>query len=299
MQTLETLRRQIDNVQDMQTVVTTMKTLAAVNIRQYEAAVEALADYDHTLRLAFQILLRDQPILWQQQPHCVQTQSLGAIVFGSDQGMCGQFNDQIVDAANKTMEQIGQSASWSIISVGVRAESRLQDVGRAPDHNYTVPVSAPDITNLVQNILPNIRDWQDKRALDRLFVFFNRKTSASTFESKHLQLLPISHAQLSEWKQQSWHSRSLPLYTLPWRELFSAVVRQYLFVSLFQACAESLASENASRIASMQAAEKNIKERLSELQTQFHGQRQTAITDELLDVVTGFEALSSERLRTL
>ena len=72
------------------------------------------------------------------------------------------------------------------------------------------------------------------------------------------------------------------------------MVRQYLFVSLFQACAESLASENASRIAAMQAAEKNIEERLEELQGQYNHLRQTAITEELLDVVTGFEALASQ-----
>jgi F-type H+-transporting ATPase subunit gamma len=68
-----------------------------------------------------------------------------------------------------------------------------------------------------------------------------------------------------------------------------------LFVSLFTACAESLASENASRIAAMQAAEKNIEQRLDELRGAFNLMRQSAITEELLDVVTGFEALSNER----
>ena len=85
------------------------------------------------------------------------------------------------------------------------------------------------------------------------------------------------------------------MHTMPWHDLFSAVARQYLFISLYRACAESLASENASRILSMQAAEKNIEDRLAELQTEFHHQRQTSITEELLDVVTGFEALSQQR----
>jgi F-type H+-transporting ATPase subunit gamma len=77
-------------------------------------------------------------------------------------------------------------------------------------------------------------------------------------------------------------------------QLFSALIRQYLFVSLFRACAESLASENASRLAAMQGAERNIEERLEELQTQFHQQRQMTITEELLDIVAGFEALSGK-----
>jgi F-type H+-transporting ATPase subunit gamma len=86
----------------------------------------------------------------------------------------------------------------------------------------------------------------------------------------------------------------LPLFSMDRDQLFSALIRQYLFVSLFRACAESLASENASRLAAMQGAERNIEERLEELQTQFHQQRQMTITEELLDIVAGFEALSGK-----
>jgi F-type H+-transporting ATPase subunit gamma len=75
--------------------------------------------------------------------------------------------------------------------------------------------------------------------------------------------------------------------------LFSALIHQYLFVSLSQALAESLASEHASRLAAMQHAERHIQERLEELRTQFRQQRQLAITTELLDIVAGFEALTT------
>jgi F-type H+-transporting ATPase subunit gamma len=74
-------------------------------------------------------------------------------------------------------------------------------------------------------------------------------------------------------------------------ELFASLLRQYLFVWVFRACAFSLASENAGRLASMQAAERNISERLIELSTSFSRQRQEAITDELLEVVSGFMVL--------
>jgi F-type H+-transporting ATPase subunit gamma len=71
-----------------------------------------------------------------------------------------------------------------------------------------------------------------------------------------------------------------------------ALVREYLFVSLFRACAESLASENASRLAAMQRAEKNIDELLVDLNRAFHRLRQSGIDEELFDVVSGFEAQS-------
>ena len=75
--------------------------------------------------------------------------------------------------------------------------------------------------------------------------------------------------------------------------LFTKLIRQYLFVSLYRAFAESLASENASRLASMQGAERNIEERLADLNAQFHRQRQMSITEELLDIVAGYEALAA------
>ena len=77
-----------------------------------------------------------------------------------------------------------------------------------------------------------------------------------------------------------------------WNELFSSVVRHYLFVGLYRSCAESRASENASRIASMQTASKNIERRLHELRQEFNETRQAAITEEILEIATGFEALN-------
>ena len=72
-----------------------------------------------------------------------------------------------------------------------------------------------------------------------------------------------------------------------------ALVREYLFVSLFRACAESLASENASRLAAMRRADRNIGELLESLSTTFHTVRQNGIDEELFDVISGFEALSA------
>jgi len=71
-----------------------------------------------------------------------------------------------------------------------------------------------------------------------------------------------------------------------------ALIREYLFISLFRACAESLASENASRLAAMQRADKNIDDLLKQLQGTFYRLRQDGIDEELFDVISGFEALS-------
>ena len=76
-----------------------------------------------------------------------------------------------------------------------------------------------------------------------------------------------------------------------------ALVREYLFVSLFKACAESLAAENASRLAAMQRAEKNIDDLVENLNQTFRRLRQTSIDEELFDVLSGYESLSKAKTR--
>ena len=76
-----------------------------------------------------------------------------------------------------------------------------------------------------------------------------------------------------------------------------ALIREYLFISLFRACAESLSSENTSRLAAMQRAEKNIDELLDDLNQRFHRQRQSAIDEELFDVIASYEVLGQDSKR--
>jgi F-type H+-transporting ATPase subunit gamma len=292
MQTLEGLRRQIETATDLGSVVTTMKTLAAVSIHQYERAVEALADYNRTIEWGFRIALREEPYYGERE---IGGGRAAAIVFGSDQGMCGRFNEEIVSLFSKRATDNQDRSDWLILAVGGRAEGQLVDEGWSVDSTYSVPTSVSDITTLVQEMLLRVEQLRAEEGVSRLQVFFNRRVSASSYASRRHQLLPIPPEQYRRWRKEPWDSRCLPTFVTDRRQLISRLVRQYLFVSLFRACAESLASENASRIAAMQAAEKNIEEQLDELHGTFNQLRQTAITEELLDVVTGFEALAKQQ----
>lgn len=293
MQTLEALGRQIDTVTDLNSVVTMMKTLAAVSIQQYERAVEALADYNRTIEMGFHIVLGGESFHYQSGE--ADKGRTGAVVFGSDQGMCGRFNEEIVSFVRDRQQEDDSQESWLLLVVGARAEGQLTDEGLSTDELYEVPISVSEITDLVLELLPRVERWRVESNVTRLLVFNNHRTMASSFEPLMLQLLPIDPVRLRQWRDEPWRSSSLPVFVTERDRLMSLLVRQYLFVALFRACAESLASENASRIAAMQAAEKNIEERLEELNGTFHQLRQASITEELMDVVTGFEALSQLR----
>ncbi len=294
MQTVESVKRRIKTAEDLHSVVKTMKALAAVSIRQYEKAAESLAEYNRTVELGLQILLRKRPeTLASLKPET--TNRVGAIVFGSDQGMCGQLNDQIVSHTVKTMDHLGISLeNRTLLAAGWRVGGRLEDAGQPVEEYLSVPNSTSGITPMVQEIIMIIEEWRSRKKIDRVILFFSEHLSGASYRPHTLSLLPLKVEWLQTLEKREWPTRGLPTYSMDWNRLFSSLIRQFLFVSLYRAFAESLASENASRLASMQGAERNIEERLIELNTQFHQQRQMSITEELLDIVAGFEALTRE-----
>ncbi|MBW1916833.1 MAG: F0F1 ATP synthase subunit gamma [Deltaproteobacteria bacterium] len=295
MATTEAIQRKIKTAEELQSVVKTMKALAAVNIRQYERAVESVAEYHHAVALGLQILLRHRPeatALTSSEP----TQRLGVVVFGSDQGMCGMFNEQIVAHTLQSMDNlmVAQEHRFCLV-VGRRVGERLENAGQPVERFFPVPSGVTAITSMVQELLIAIEEWHAGQNINRVLLFYNKHSSGMAFRPFTFQLIPVEAGWLQHLQRSPWPTRVLPTFTMDWNPLFSALIREHLFVSLYQALAESLASEQASRLVSMQGAERNIEERLAELTTQFHRQRQMSITEELLDIVSGFTALSSKK----
>jgi F-type H+-transporting ATPase subunit gamma len=288
MTTEESLKRKIDTCQDLQSVVKTMKALAAVSIRQYEKAVEALADYNRTVEMGLQILLRNRRE--KRSDRSPEKEHLGVIIFGSDQGMCGQFNDQIASYFLEKLANIS-SEKIKILVIGMRVITPLENAQLTIKDILNVPSSVTAITPTVQTILLQLDRWQKKQPLHRLLLFYNQPLGTSSYHQIAKQILPLDQQWLNSLQTTQWPTRMVPQFTIESNQLFSALIQQYLFVSLYRACAESLSAECNSRLASMQIAEKNIAERLEELNTEYQQQRQTAITNELLDIVSGFEAL--------
>ena len=294
MHTIEGLKRTIQSTEDLQSVVKTMKALAAVNIRQYERAVESLKDYNKAVEMGLQVVLRDRPefmVEARPAPH----DRLGAVIFGTDQGMVGALNEQVLSHAMAAMADLNVKHEYrTIMAVGERMMALLEDAGQPVEAFCPVPGSVAGITPTVQETLMNIESWNRERGLEQIYLFYSAETSGAPSQPQMVHLLPLDQVWLLNLRALSWPSRGLPYFTMDWDRLFSSLINEYLFVSLYRAFAESLASENASRLASMQGAERNIEEMLAELHADFHQKRQMSITEELLDIVAGFEALKEQ-----
>lgn len=295
--TLTALRRQIDSAGDLKSVVRTMKASAASAIGQYERSVAALGDYARTVELGLGVCLRsvEQPPL-ETQTALAATPLMHAVVFGSDQGLVGRFNEVVVDHAVSALA----TSRCRVWAVGERANARLVDAGITPEGCFAVPGSVELITRLVGDILlkvqaPAATTEADKPAATQstaLTLFYNRPNAAG-YTPVSQRLLPLDALWQHGLANRPWPGDQLPEVLDASAQTLRAFIREHLFVSLFRASAESLASENASRLAAMQRADRNIGELLQELQAHFHQLRQAGIDEELFDVISGFDALST------
>lgn len=285
------LRRQIGSATDLQAVVRTMKAVAASSIGQYEQSVRALADYERTVALALGACLRAiGPTALRPAPHGpAGARVTSAVVFGSDQGLVGRFNEAVADHAVAVLAGLpGQHSVWA---VGERIHARLVDAGVEPVGRFDVPTAVHAVTPLVGRILVDCQKRSPLDADSALLLFYNSRATGPTYASLHQRLLPLDEAWRRSQVERPWPTRNLPEVMGRSAATLAALIGEYLFVSLFRACAESLASENASRLAAMERADQNIDGLLDELQAGYHRLRQNGIDEELFDVVAGFEAL--------
>jgi F-type H+-transporting ATPase subunit gamma len=292
-ETSANLQRKIKSAKDLQSVVRTMKALAAANIGQYEKAVRSLNDYYRSVEMGLSVCFRRSAFAESPaEAPGTKTKTIGAVVFGSDQGLVGRFNDIVVEYAVEKLSAFGEKPC--VWAVGERAYARLEDAGFPPVELFAVPSSVQAISPLVGEIVTAIRTAYDRCAVAELYLFYNRPAHGASYAAVDQRLLPLDEEWRRKLIETPWPTANLP-ELIGGDTALRELIQEYLFVSLFRACAESLASENASRLAAMQRADTNIDELLVDITAAYHRLRQSAIDEELFDVTAGFEALSSAR----
>lgn len=290
--TLENLQRRRKSAGDLSLVVRTMKAMAVSNITQYEMAVTSLQDYYRTISLGMYTWLRKEKLL---QPSIATDKSKVAtiaIVFGSDQGLVGAFNETLTAFVKESLSTVHDTMeAWA---VGERIFARMEDAGLSPKKLFEVPNSVTAITPLVNDILIETEAHRSKKQEYIFYVFHNNPSGGEAYQPKRQRLFPVDQQWEQEIKKIKWPSQNLPQVIGSTDRTLRALIREYLFVSIYKACAESLASENASRLAAMQRAEKNIDEISDDLNQSYNRLRQSTIDEELFDIISGFEALKKK-----
>lgn len=293
MQRIEILKRKINSAEELGSIVRTMKVMASVSIRQFEEAVESLGEYFRTVELGLRIVLSRS--FQEVEPMLMKGEERrpGWIVFGAGQGLCGSFDEVIADYVEDFRGKREGEAPLLYV-LGDRLADHLEQRGFRIDGIYDLPGTVGGINDTVTDLLVGIDRWQSEPAVESILLFHNKPAGKIRYAPRQQHLLPLDRHWLYRITEQTWPTNNIPQFGMDPVRLFSSLIRQYLFVSLYRAAAESLAAEYSSRLNAMQAAEQKIDERLRELENRYREVRQTTITEELLDIMSGYETSRSE-----
>lgn len=293
--TMQQVGRRMAAAEELRSVTHTMRGLAAVNLRRFEIAAEALDAYEEIVERGLQVVVGnpDFPLDIVTAGASVTHSEYALIVFGSSQGLCGPINRHVTQQTTEALDGISGSCV-DVMAVGNRLRTELELGGITVSDLVDLPGTVGGITRRAADVLERVELWRIERPNLVVFMSFPAYAGRHTaYEPVVRRLVPYDPDRIRQIAERPWPTRSLPIHTLDTGRLFGELTRQALFVGIHRSFAQTMASVAASRLTAMDGAREKIEEQLAELQRQHHQIRQSSITEELLDVVSGFEVLRS------
>ena len=287
--TQEALNKRIKTTTDLRGIVSTMKMLSSVSVGQFEKALKSLNQYNENLQTAFQGLFAQEKFKYTPPTHFRDKKKVLVIAIGTDNGLVGRFNRDIINTMKKNLSF--EKNQIKLITVGKRLAPLALSDNYSVISSYNNSNTVKEISTLSTAILTKIDQSVRGEGFSCVWLLYTLRKNTG-LEVQIEQLIPFQESLLTNLKTKKWSGKTLPLVTANYNELFSALIREYLTIVLAHALTSSLVAEHYTRMMHMQQAEKNIDEKLNELQLIYQQARQNQITDELIDIVSGAEAIN-------
>ena len=293
--TLESLNKRIKTTTDLKDIVGTMKMLSSVSIGPYEKALKSLDEYSQTIWDAFAGLMRDDSFVYVPERRLGKASKTIAVMIGTDNGLVGRFNRDMVTFVKKDLTDRGALTDSYVICVGKRIGLMADSAKMRLSATYAIMNSLKEVSAIASMVLMKINELTTRESIERVLVYYTRKRTGEPQHPTVVQLMPLPAQEMNRFKNQKWAGRTLPLITADRDRLFQALIHEHLIAVLGMALTASLAAEHYTRMVNMQQAEKNIDESLEEMNLSYQQLRQTGITDELIDIVSGAESLKKKK----
>jgi F-type H+-transporting ATPase subunit gamma len=296
------VKNRIASVQNIRKITRAMEMVAAARLRRAEQRIEHLRPYAGAIRRMTRQAadaaggeIGSLPILKQHESE----QRIGLLLITADRGLAGAFNSQIVRAgvrAAADYEEQGKDVSFS--ATGRRGVSSLTFRGRELQGSWTGFTERPAYANAREVAEKLMADFIDGK-VDRVEILYNGYVSPLVQEVRRETLLPLQEATILEGDDrdqegaegESGH-HALVEYEPDPADILERLVPDYVEISIFRALLESSASELGARMTAMRSASENAGEVIEDLTLQMNRARQAEITQEIMEVVGGAEALT-------
>ncbi|MFH1672024.1 MAG: FoF1 ATP synthase subunit gamma [Pseudomonadota bacterium] len=282
---LKEIEKQLNGVRSLKDIVHSMRSLAAVNLYKTEKVLQSIRQYRLMIQGGLELAnyLLSAPGPKREDKSVLPTAYL---IFTSDQGLSGSFNEKIIDFVQQY--QLPSEEILYMVS-GIRGRDLLQE----RKINVFLHTSAPNSIDGIKRAMRDLSDtlylYYSEGRFGSLILFYNVYVSVGRFTPTAFSVLPLD---VTQFKREEALPTRPHLYLTP-EELLPLLIEEYLFIELYRGLAESLASENGSRLKSMDSAGKNIDKKIEELLQLYRISRQEEITSEMLEIISGAEALTA------
>ena len=292
MPTLKDIRRRIDSVAKTQQITRAMRMVAGAKLRRAQEAIESARPYAERMRATLAEVAASQreaehPLLVPRE----QVSKVEFVVVSSDRGLCGAFNSSVYKHAEPLVAErlaAGQAVTLSTAGRKIRdlyRRYRPELIGASyPQEGWVAFGQAAEIAaDASQRFIDG--------EVDEVVLVYNEFVSTMTQRPTEVRLLPLAGTPESE-PADSEDKQELPYEIEPSAQvLLRTLVPRALEVEIYRALLENQAGEHAARMTAMEAATRNTEELIESLTLQFNRARQAAITKELVEIVSGAEAL--------
>lgn len=291
---IEALQRKIKTTKDLREIVNNMKTLSSVSILQYEQANTVLDKYQRNLRDAIHALALHNGIPSLSMQPTVHPRYLFILV-GSDNGMVGRFNRELIDQVRNFMkEQHILLADTMFVTIGKRLSQLAEQAGFKILAGFATSNSVKTVTSLAGQAIVRMEEAVRQKHISDIFACFHQRAKNAAVETQIKRILPIDVAALQKLRYKKWETNNFPMLSTPPAQMFAALLSEMMMITLSKQINASLAAEHWTRMTNMQNAEKNIDENLEEMNLEYQQQRQEEITGELIDVISGANAIKKD-----
>jgi F-type H+-transporting ATPase subunit gamma len=293
------VKDRIDSVKNIRQITRAMEMVAAARLRRAEQRIQALRPYADALRRMTRLAAEaadnvpNIPILSERD----EQRTVGLLLVTGDRGLAGAFNSQILRAGVRAAaehEAEGRRVVW--YASGRRGVSSLTFRGLDVVGSYVGFTDRPAFADAREIASDLMTAYVDEK-VDRVEIFYNGYISPLSQEVRRETLLPLQQASiLGEDDEQSDEEASahhaLTEYEPDPEEILKRLVPDYVEISIFRALLESTASEHGARMTAMRSASENAGELIDDLTLEMNRARQAEITQEIMEVVAGAEALT-------
>lgn len=293
---LETLHRRIKATNDLREIVGTMKLLSSASVGPYEKAMQSVKKYAKTLEEAFVGLMKNEYDITPPELPEKKDYKIIAVLVGTDTGLVGKFNRDVITYTEDWLKRNGYDEKNALyIVIGKRLNLMMQKKADRVAAAYPISNSIKEIASIAETIFVKISQIVNQEKAKQVFVFHKIRENGHGQKTVKRQLVPLPKNTFANLKRQHWEGRSFPMVPENKQKLFSALTHEFLTLTLSGALTGSLACEHYTRMMNMQQAEKNIDASLEQMNLDYQQARQSAITDELIDIVSGSESMKKKK----